>query len=89
MNYVVLNFCYSKQVAELIDDHVQYVIGIDGVIERTAAVEFSRAFYGSLGGSPLNPTIIDEAFKKGQNAALPRTGTIDRYIKLLTTDSLP
>ncbi|MEA5518874.1 hypothetical protein [Limnoraphis robusta] len=78
---VVLNFCYSEQFAELIYDHVQCVIGIKGLIGRKASIEFSKAFYGSLGGS-INQISIDEAFEKGKAAAWPLTGNIHRYIKL-------
>ncbi|MGB7249790.1 MAG: hypothetical protein WBC73_12695 [Phormidesmis sp.] len=81
VNCVILNFCYSSHPAERIAQHIQCVIGIDGYVERTAAVEFSKSFYGSLAKeSSLNQSAIDRAFKKGEAAASPRTGDTDTYI---------
>lgn len=79
---VILNYCYSSQASKLIAEHVQCVIGIDGYIERTAAIEFSKNFYNSLEGQSLNQSGVDEAFSKGQAAALQRTEDKDKYIKL-------
>lgn len=79
---VILNFCYSYQATALIAQHIQCVIGIEGDIERTAAVEFSKNFYRSLEGKILNQEGIDEAFLKGMAAAMPRTRDTNTYIKL-------
>ncbi|BAZ08589.1 hypothetical protein NIES4071_03940 [Calothrix sp. NIES-4071] len=73
VNCVVLNFCYSKPVAELIAPHIQCVIGIDGFIQRRAAIEFSQSFYASLKSKPPGLNSVDEAFSIGQAAALDRS----------------
>jgi hypothetical protein len=74
---VILNFCYSKKVADLIAEqalNVECVIGINGEIQSTAAVDFSKAFYKSLHGKLLNDqSVIFEAFSKGQAAASQKT----------------
>ncbi|NJM70621.1 MAG: hypothetical protein HC862_10525 [Scytonema sp. RU_4_4] len=80
VKYVFLNFCFSSQAAKLISEHIQCVIGINGFIERTAAVEFSRTFYRSLEGNPLDQNGVNEAFSKGEAAALHRTQERRRYI---------
>lgn len=79
INCVVLNFCYSKRVAELIEksefekpDAVQCVIAIDGRIEVKGAAAFSSSFYKALKGNLLSPKMIQEAFEKGKAAANDR-----------------
>ena len=89
VNCVILNFCYSSQATALIAQHIQCVIGIEGYIERTAAVEFSKKFYSSLEGKILNQEGIDEAFLKGIAAAMPRTRDKDTYIKLTGSKPQP
>jgi hypothetical protein len=76
---VVLNFCYSKIVAELIassefetPDGVQCVIAIDRRMEVKGAAAFSSIFYKTLKGKLLNQKIIQEAFEKGKAAANDR-----------------
>ncbi|WP_413167795.1 hypothetical protein ACL6C3_13955 [Capilliphycus salinus ALCB114379] len=76
INCVLLNFCYSKRVAELIEksefeksDGVQCVIAIDHRIEIEGAAAFSSSFYKALKGNLLNSKIIQEAFEKGKAAA--------------------
>ncbi|GJD22204.1 hypothetical protein RIVM261_071600 [Rivularia sp. IAM M-261] len=74
---VLLNFCYSKKAADLIAKeapNVECVIGINGDISSTAAVDFSDAFYKSLKGKLLNDqSVIFDAFVKGQAAAFQKT----------------
>ncbi|MBE8970931.1 hypothetical protein IQ277_33445, partial [Nostocales cyanobacterium LEGE 12452] len=87
VNYVVLNFCYSKKAAELIAKHVQCAIGINGDIGGKSAINFSENFYLSLKdkNQPLNQKSIDEAFSKGQAAANPSEKTeknTEKYIKI-------
>jgi hypothetical protein len=85
---VLLNFCYSKKVADLIAEqalNVECVIGINGEIQSTAAVDFSKAFYKSLHGKLLNDqSVIFEAFSKGQAAASQKTEK-DIYILFRST----
>jgi WD40 repeat protein len=49
VNCVVLNACHSKDQAEAIVKHVDYVIGMDGAISDDAATVFSSAFYEAIG----------------------------------------
>lgn len=89
VNCVILNFCYSSEATRLIAQHIQCVIGVEGYIERTAAVEFSKNFYRYLEGKILNQEVIDQAFSIGTAAALPRTGDTDTYIKLTGSKPQP
>lgn len=76
VNYVVLNFCYSKPVAELISKNNQCVIGVDGFIQREAASQFSKNFYQyleNLDDQSLDYNSVNEAFLIGQAAALNRS----------------
>lgn len=45
---VVLNACYSAVQAEMIAEHVPYVIGMSRDIGDKAAIEFARGFYDAL-----------------------------------------
>lgn len=93
VNCVILNFCYSSQATTLIAQHAQHierVIGVEGDVGRIAAVEFSKNFYSSLEGKILNQGGIDEAFSKGNDAALPRMEDKDcKYIKLTGLNPQP
>ncbi|MEG4484992.1 hypothetical protein [Microcoleus sp. D2_18a_B4] len=89
VNCVILNFCYSSEATRLIAQHIQCVIGVEGYIETTAAVEFSKNFYRYLEGKVLNQGGIDQAFLKGRTAALPMTGDTDTYIKLTGSKPQP
>jgi hypothetical protein len=82
---VLLNFCYSKEAANLIAknaQNVKWVIGINDDIDSTSAVEFSTAFYQELRGKSLNSSVVDKAFSKGQAAAYQRNRDRHKYIKL-------
>ena len=46
---VVLNGCYSKVQAEVIAQHIPYVIGMSQAIGDRAAIEFAVGFYDALG----------------------------------------
>jgi len=46
---IVLNACYSAIQAEALAQHISYVVGMSGEISDEAAIEFSVAFYDSLG----------------------------------------
>lgn len=46
---VLLNGCYSKVQAEIIVQHIDYVIGMNNSISDAAAIEFATAFYDALG----------------------------------------
>lgn len=81
---VFLNFCHSKAAAELIARHIQYVIGVDGFIEDTATIEFSRGFYEYLNGKPLDHNSLDQAFLIGNSVAFDRSGNLNKYVKFTT-----
>lgn len=58
---VVLNACYSEAQAEAINQHIDYVIGMNHAIGDAAAIDFSIGFYDALwAGRP-----IDFAFSLG------------------------
>jgi len=46
---VVLNACYTEEMAEAIAQHIDCVIGMSQVIGDTAAISFVAAFYLALG----------------------------------------
>ncbi|MDX2228224.1 MAG: AAA-like domain-containing protein [Leptolyngbyaceae cyanobacterium bins.349] len=61
---VLLNGCYSATQAQVIAEHVPYVIGMSDAISDQAAIEFAVGFYKALGaGRP-----IEFAYKLGRNA---------------------
>jgi hypothetical protein len=62
VNCVVLNACYSQLQAEAIAKHIQFVIGMNQVIEDRAAIAFSTGFYKALGANRS----IDMAYKFGR-----------------------
>jgi hypothetical protein len=84
INCVFLNFCYSKAAAELIARHIKYVIGVDGPIEDTATIEFSRGFYEYLNGKPLDHNSLEQAFIRGNSVAFDRSGNLNKYVKFTT-----
>jgi tetratricopeptide (TPR) repeat protein len=60
---VVLNACYSEIQAQVIADHIPYVIGTSTAINDRAAIAFSIGFYRALGdGKPF-----EEAFRWGSS----------------------
>ncbi len=61
---VVLNACYSKQQAEAISQHIDYVIGMKRETGDRAAIEFAYGFYQAIGAKRSIPS----AFKMGCNA---------------------
>jgi len=46
---VILNACYSEFQANVISEHINYVIGMKRNISDVAAIEFSVAFFDSMG----------------------------------------
>jgi len=61
---VVLNGCYSVVQAEVIAQHIPYVVGMQQAIGDTAALAFAVGFYDALGaGRPL-----EFAYRLGCNA---------------------
>ena len=60
---VVLNVCYSEELAQAIHQHINYVIGTKKEIQDKAAIAFSKGFYGALGEGES----IERAFELGCN----------------------
>ncbi len=58
---VVLNVCYSEELAQAINQHINYVIGTKKAIQDKAAIAFSKGFYGALGEGES----IERAFALG------------------------
>jgi hypothetical protein len=71
---VILNFCYSKPVTELIkkSNRIPCVIGIEGKIEVAGAAYFSSSFYKALKGKSLTYEVLKEAFLDGKRFAKDR-----------------
>ncbi|OYD94058.1 CHAT domain-containing protein [Nostoc sp. 'Peltigera membranacea cyanobiont' 210A] len=61
---VLLNACYSEVQAEVIVEHIEYVIGMNDAIGDTAAINFATGFYDALGAGKS----IETAYKWGCNA---------------------
>ncbi|MBW4624344.1 MAG: CHAT domain-containing protein [Brasilonema octagenarum HA4186-MV1] len=58
---VLLNTCYSKDQAEAIHQHIDYVVGMNRAIGDVAAIKFATGFYDALGAGRL----IEECFAIG------------------------
>lgn len=66
---VVLNFCYSAEAAQLISQHIDYVIGIKGDIDREHAIAFSQGFYRVLkSNNVFDSGVFQKAAGAGWNA---------------------
>jgi tetratricopeptide (TPR) repeat protein len=61
LNCVVLNGCYSEVQAQVIAQHISYVIGMNKVIGDKAAITFAVGFYDALGAG----RDVEFAFKLG------------------------
>ena len=61
---VLLNSCYSENQAQVISQHIPYVIGMQHAVPDSTAVEFSRSFYKALGAG----NDIPFAFNFAKNA---------------------
>ena len=62
---VVLTACYSKIQAEMLAQHVDFVVGMSRAIDPVVAVEFVGAFYEMLAVG----STVDAAFQLAQDAA--------------------
>ncbi|MDF5730817.1 MAG: GUN4 domain-containing protein [Rhizonema sp. PD38] len=63
---VLLNACYSSKPAEVISQHINYVIGMNQPIEDRAAIVFAQGFYDALGYDNINNLdVIQRAFDEG------------------------
>ncbi len=82
VNCVLLNGCYTEEQAEVIAQHIPYVIGMKQLITDKAALDFALGFYDALGSGRT----IEFAFNLGrtaiQMAGLPEHLTPVLYKKL-------
>lgn len=77
---VVLNACYSFVQAAAISEHIRYVIGMQKKIDDRASIEFSVAFYDSMGAGKS----VEEAFEFSRNAIqYEHPGGDEHFIPLL------
>ena len=60
---VVLNACYSEVQAQVINQHINYVIGTKKEIRDDAAIAFSQGFYEAIADGET----IERAFEFGKN----------------------
>ena len=58
---VILNACFSADYAQLLSQHIKYVVGMDTSISDDAAIAYSVGFYQALGTG----VSIDKAHKMG------------------------
>lgn len=63
VKYVILNSCYTRDVAMALSLHVEYVVGMYQEISDKAAIAFAKAIYSALGAGEA----IETAFKLGCN----------------------
>jgi hypothetical protein len=61
---VVLNACYSETQAEIIAEHIDFVIGMEIKIGDVAAEKFSTGFYTAM----FNGDDYETAYKQGKEA---------------------
>ena len=61
---IVLNACYSELQADVISQHIDYVIGMNQEIGDRDAVKFATGFYRALGAGRF----YDDAYEFGCNA---------------------
>lgn len=61
---VVLNACYSKVQADVICQHIDYVVGMSDAVSDAAAIKFAVGFYDAL----VRERSYEDAFDFGCNA---------------------
>jgi len=49
LQLVVANACNSNRITQVLGEHVDFVIGHEGLVNDTDAIKFARELYGSLG----------------------------------------
>lgn len=78
VNCVVLNGCYSEAQADVISEHINYVIGMNKAIGDRAAIEFAVGFYDALGAGKS----VEFAYKFGC-AAIKLAGIPEQLTPIL------
>ena len=75
---VLLNGCYSQAQAEVIKQHIPYVIGMGASMKDRAAIEFAVGFYDALGAG----NSVEFAFESGK-VAVALSGAGDEEVPVL------
>ncbi|BAY13987.1 CHAT domain-containing protein [Calothrix sp. NIES-2098] len=78
VNCVLLNGCYTEAQAEVIAQHIPYVIGMKRSITDKAALEFALGFYDALGAGRA----IEFAYNLGCTA-IPIAGLPEHWTPVL------
>jgi CHAT domain len=75
---VILNACFSSEIASLIDSPIKCVIGCDDSIDDGAASVFSKAFYRAL----AHGKTFSESFRLARNDVSMQCGSTeaDKYL---------
>ncbi|MCB0635653.1 MAG: CHAT domain-containing protein [Lewinella sp.] len=81
---VVLNACYSKEIARVLATRVPYVVGTQGPISDDAAIAFARGFYVGIAAGKD----IERSFKNGLTN-IKRENLKDADIPILFKGTLP
>ncbi|MCP4108646.1 MAG: CHAT domain-containing protein [Desulfobacteraceae bacterium] len=78
---VLLNACYTEQLAEAIGQHIDYVVGMEKAIGDIAAIEFSRGFYTALFAGKFYPSAFNHGCVSVQMLNIPEHQTPKLKIK--------
>jgi CHAT domain-containing protein len=60
---IVLNSCYTIDLAEELSKHIPFVIGMKSKVLDKAAIEFAKSFYRNLADKPAE---VERAFKRAK-----------------------
>lgn len=71
---VVLTACSTESLTSLLREHVDCVIGIEGLISDRAALEFSRGLYAAIGDGASVAQAFDAGCLAIQRAGLTEAG---------------
>ena len=77
LNLVILNSCYSQNQAQCVADAVGHVIGMEGAIIDTDAIDFSREFSTALGYGRT----FEESFRR----TVPSCRGIEQFLNVKST----
>ena len=75
---VVLNACYSQAQADIIAEHVPFVVGAHAVVKDEHAAAFSTGLYLALARSMS----LAQAFEAGKTLAMMKGAPIDCFVML-------
>lgn len=85
LRLVILNACYSHEQAQCIADAVGHVVGMEGSIRDSDAIEFSREFFTALGYGRS----FEESFWRAKAAVQLQTSTLrPHFLRAFCTEDL-